>query len=222
MSFQEKAEAWRTKTGSGRVRLPVLVGLTALAVVVASSAGVMLVQAITSDGITVMRAEESSEPGDDEVSQEEEEDPAICIHVGGAVVAPGVIELSSGSRVCDAIDAAGGFSEDAARDALNLARVVVDGEQLIVPAGDAASPASGVEDASQKKALDQTAQRRVNINRASVEELDTLPGVGASIAGRIVADRKENGPFPSPEDLKRVSGIGDKKYATLADRICVG
>ena len=63
---------------------------------------------------------------------------------------------------------------------------------------------------------------KVNINTASAEQLDTLPGVGESTAQKIIADREANGPFSSPEDLKRVSGIGDKKYAELADLITVG
>ena len=63
---------------------------------------------------------------------------------------------------------------------------------------------------------------KVNINTASAEELDVLPGVGPSTAAKIVADREANGPFSTIEDLKRVSGIGDKKYAELADSICVG
>lgn len=222
MSFREKADSWRMKTGPGKVRLPVLVGLTALAIAVVSSAGVMLFQAMGSDGIVIAREDQRPEPDDGGEHPEGKEDPSIRIHVGGAVATPGVVELFSGSRVCDAIDAAGGFREDAARDALNLARVVNDGEQLIVPLRDAVDATSGGDDPSWGEGAGSDTPKLININRASMEELDTLPGVGVSTAERIIADRTENGPFSAPEDLKRVSGIGDKKYTALADRICVG
>ena len=141
----------------------------------------------------------------------------IVVHVSGAVASSGVYELPEGSRVSDAIDAAGGMVDDASEDALNLARGLVDGEQVVVPT---------VEEHMQElqAAADGGASPsgKVNINTATAEQLDTLPGIGESTAQKIIADREANGPFASPEDLKRVSGIGDKKYAELADLITVG
>lgn len=134
------------------------------------------------------------------------------------MASPGVYELAEGARVSDALEAAGGAVEGAAPDALNLARVINDGEQIIVPTE---------EDQEQQAASGSAAGAsgmggKVNINTATAEQLDTLPGIGESTAQKIIADREANGPFASVEDLKRVSGIGDKKYADLADLITVG
>ena len=128
-------------------------------------------------------------------------------------------ELEEGSRVQDAVEAAGGFADGAARDALNLARVLQDGEQVVVPTEEeltaSVSPSAEVSAAP-------AARGRININPATAEELDALPGIGPATAEKIVADREANGPFSTIEDLKRVSGIGDKKYTELADSVCVG
>ncbi len=217
MSFPEQAQSWRSKAHLNGARLPVLVGVTALAVVVLLLAGKALVEAASSDGFSVVR----SEPAEQEGAQGEEavEEPAtVVVHVGGAVAEPGVRELAEGARVQDAVEAAGGFADGAARDALNLARVLADGEQVVVPTEEelaAPAPVAGA-DASA------SGGGRVNINTATAEELDALPGIGPATAEKIVADREANGPFAAAEDLKRVSGIGDKKYAELADAICVG
>ena len=133
--------------------------------------------------------------------------------------------MDAGSRVEDAVEAAGGLAEGAAPDALNLARPLADGEQVIVPtleeveqsaaAGSALGAASGAGGAS-------PASGKVNLNTAGADELDALPGIGPATADKIVADRQSNGPFADVEDLKRVSGIGDKKFAQLVDLVCVG
>ncbi len=222
MSFQEKVESWRRRTQGNGIRLPLLVGLTALTVVVLIWVGSMLLQAVASDGFALVGEEECQPPSHEEDEAAGAEDPTtVFVYVSGCVVAPGVVELPLGSRVCDAVDAAGGFTEGADREGLNLARIIVDGEQLSV--ADKAS-ASAVPDVGNvlDEAASSSAPGRININTATVEELDALPGVGISTAEKIVADRKANGPFSSPEELKRVSGIGDKKYAALADEICVG
>lgn len=220
MPFQEKVESWRQRTQANGIKLPLLVGLTALAVIVLVWVGSTLFHAATSDGFSLVYEEEarsSSPRGEDDVA--EEEPTTIFVYVSGCVVTPGVVELPLGSRVCDALEAAGGFSEGADREGLNLARVIVDGEQLSV----AAVAAVASEDRNASEASVPSADpAKININTATAEELDALPGVGISTAEKIIADRKANGPFSSPEELKRVSGIGDKKYAALADAICVG
>lgn len=109
------------------------------------------------------------------------------------------------------------MADDASGDALNLARILNDGEQVIVPtAEERMQELQAAADGGARPA------GKVNINTATAEQLDTLPGIGESTAQKIIADREANGPFSSPEDLKRVSGIGDKKYAELADLITVG
>ena len=223
MSFQRSAQSWRARLHLSGARLPVLVGVTAVAIVVMVCAGRLLLDAASSEGFAVVQpgdAEQAAGDGDAEAAADagaSQAAPApLRVHVGGAVAAPGVYDLAEGARVLDAVEAAGGFAEGAARDALNLARAVSDGEQVVVPseadiaAGAGASAAAG------------GAGGKVNINTASAAQLDTLPGVGASTAEKIVADREANGPFKTVEDLKRVSGIGDKKFAALADAICVG
>ena len=102
---------------------------------------------------------------------------------------------------------------------MNLARVLTDGEQIIVPS---TQSDGGSDTAPATAASAGMAAGRVNINTADVATLDTLPGIGASTAAKIVADREANGPFKTVEDLKRVSGIGDKKFSQLDGCITVG
>lgn len=154
---------------------------------------------------------------------------SLFVHVVGAVCSPGVYELSSGSRVIDALEIAGGPKKNASLASVNLAREVADGEQILFPtlkeveSGEVAASAfisSGVDSLGNLNSSG-TAQKKVNINTAAADLLDTLPGVGPSTAEKIIADREANGAFANPEDLQRVSGIGEKKYAQLADLICV-
>lgn len=150
----------------------------------------------------------------------------VTVHVVGAVVHPGVFELPVTARVCDAVSAAGGLTGNAAQGAVNLARVLSDGEQIAVPTEDeyraglrgAGPPANA---ASGESAAGPAAGARVNINTADAAVLDELPGVGPSTAAKIVADREANGPFASADDLGRVPGIGPKKLEQLKDAVCV-
>lgn len=123
----------------------------------------------------------------------------LVVDVSGAVLTPGIVRLPGGSRVVDAIAAAGGALPGAALDGLNLARLVRDGEQVLVPRqGEAASSAL------------------INLNTADASRLEDLPGVGPVLAARILADRERNGPFASVEDLRRVSGVGAAIVDALA------
>jgi len=125
----------------------------------------------------------------------------VIVHVVGAVTRPGIVELDDGARVIDAIDAAGGVTPDADIDSLNLARVVVDGEQVYVP--------EVGEDVSARAAPQHTTtQGPISLSRADQSTLETLPGVGPSLAARIIAFREANGPFQSVSDVLAVSGIG--------------
>lgn len=141
----------------------------------------------------------------------------VTVHVVGEVRHPGVYELPVGSRASDAVDAAGGLLGDADQRAVNLARVVMDGEQISVPReGEVAAVARGGPGAGP------AAGGKVDLNTASVAELDTLPGVGPSTAQKIVADRAANGPFRGVEDLMRVPGIGPAKFDALKDLVTTG
>lgn len=139
--------------------------------------------------------------------------------------------LPEGSRVQDAIDAAGGYADDAAESSLNLARPVSDGEKIQVPTAeevqdaDAAASANGGAGAKAGNASlsdGSVIGGKVNINAADASKLDELPGIGKATAEKIVADREANGPFATAADIQRVSGIGAKKYEQLEDLICVG
>ncbi len=145
----------------------------------------------------------------------------IVVDVAGAVTTPGVFELPNGSRVQDAIAAAGGLAADADPSSVNRAAPVTDGQQVYIPrAGETSAAAQGTGSAPMGGS-GAAASDLVNINSATAEELDTLPGVGPSTAQAIIEDREANGPFAAVEDLMRVSGIGEKKFEKLKASICV-
>ncbi len=125
----------------------------------------------------------------------------IVVHVTGAVMSPGVYELPDGSRVVDAIQAAGGFAEGAADEHLNLAAKLSDGQRIRVPWLSEIKEGEG-------KVL-------ININTATAAQLQSLPGIGPAIAQRIVEYREKSGPFSRAEDLMKVSGIGPKVFANI-------
>ncbi|BAJ76333.1 DNA uptake protein [Microbacterium testaceum StLB037] len=139
----------------------------------------------------------------------------LCVHVAGAVRAPGLYRLAAGDRVADAIARAGGFTDDAERAGVNLARPVADGEQIVVPVV-GATPDGGA-----SVAPGTAAGGLIDLNTATREQLDTLPRVGPAIADRIIAWRKENGRFTSVDDLGSVPGIGQKMLDGLRDLVRV-
>lgn len=147
----------------------------------------------------------------------------VVVHIDGQVAAPGVYELVEGeARVNDAILAAGGLTADADTLSLNLASKVADGQKIYVPAvgeQQVAAEGSGVVAASGGVAS--SGGGLININLATVDELQVLSGVGEATAKAIVEDRQNNGQFTCVEDLMRVSGIGEKKFEKIRDRICV-
>lgn len=144
----------------------------------------------------------------------------LFVHVAGAVHAPGVVELPRGARVAAAIGEAGGATADADLAALNLARVLDDGERVLVPtrAPPGAVPSVG---AAAPADTARTPDGRVDLNGAPAEVLEELPGVGPVLAARIVAWREANGPFASLDDLVEVSGIGPRVLAGLRDAAAV-
>ena len=144
----------------------------------------------------------------------------IVVHVAGEVNKPGVYTLPNSARMIDAVTAAGGATTHADLEVINLATPLIDSSQIYVPAkGVAARPTfirpqpgvNGVASATNSP----SASGVVNINRASVTELDALPGVGPSTAQSIVDYRSANGPFGSPEDLLNVKGIGPAKFEAM-------
>jgi competence protein ComEA len=148
---------------------------------------------------------------------------AVVVHVAGAVLRPGVVELPVGSRVHDAIAAAGGGSPGADPDRLNLAAVVEDGQKIFVPRqgepvpDDAVVPEAG---APADGSVGSPASK-VNLNTAGVEELDGLPKVGPVLAQRIVDWRKEHGPFKAVEELDAIDGVGPKMLEALLPLVTI-
>jgi competence protein ComEA len=143
----------------------------------------------------------------------------LIVHVVGQVNNPGVVELPEGSRIVDAIEAAGGCTDEADLTAVNLARQVVDGEQVHVPLPGEAVPTpvsagGAVDGASSSGGL-------ININTATSAELDTLPGIGPALAERILTWRADNGSFSSIDELTEVSGIGPAVFEKLRDQVTV-
>jgi competence protein ComEA len=174
------------------------------------------------------------------------EDVLFTVYLTGAVAHPGVYELPAKARINDAIEQAGGLVEGSAANYVNLAARFQDGEHVHIPyleeiesgeaariaaagasgavgavggGGAATGDASTAADASGQTAAQ--APQKVNINTADKTQLESLPGVGEATAQRIIDYREKSGGFKDIEDLKNVSGIGEKKYAELADKVCV-
>ncbi|MBE6032988.1 MAG: hypothetical protein E7224_07345 [Clostridiales bacterium] len=142
-----------------------------------------------------------------------EEPVLLVVDVGGAVIFPGVLELPEGSRVYEAVDAAGGLTEDADIRNINLAAPIHDGEKIYIPTK---------EEAEQMMLTGGgTITGKVNINTANSAALQTLNGVGPATAAAIIEYRTENGPFGKAEDLMNVNGIGKKTFENLKDHIRV-
>lgn len=193
---------------------PAKIGAVALVVLVVAGVGWTAFSSMRAPAFEVYADEvvapSSSEPEAVEVKTQ------VYVYVTGAVANPGVYSLDEGLRVCDAVEAAGGLTEDADASTVNLARVLSDGEHIALPTK------AEVETAlAQGSAGGAAASSLVNINTADASALETLSGVGSATAQAIISDREQNGPFSTIEDLMRVDGIGEKKFAKLKDSICV-
>jgi competence protein ComEA len=154
----------------------------------------------------------------------------LRVHVTGAVAVPGVYALPPGSVVDDAVRVAGGAAAEADLDRLNLARLLKDGDQVLVPAAGATPPArvesaagGGAEPAAggAEPAAPAASTGPINVNTATQEELEALPGIGPALAARIVEHRNQHGPFASVEALVDVSGIGPAKLDVIRDLVRV-
>jgi competence protein ComEA len=145
------------------------------------------------------------------------------VHVAGAVARPGVVELAVGARVIDAVEAAGGGLPEADLDRLNLAAKVVDGQRVLVQrVGDplpADATGTGTPGASPTPGA--PTGGLLNLNTATMDQLDELPGIGPTLAAAILAERDERGGFKSVNELRDVSGIGEKRFADLRDLVSV-
>ena len=210
--------------------------VVAILVVIAAASGLAMASFNSrSSGVSFERSDEASasdvraagdaSPDDaDESSAKSSSAAEVYVDVDGAVVRPGVYRLKDGARVSQAIDAAGGLTAEADVAGLNRASKVTDGQKIYVPTvGEqhAAAAVSGAESSAATTSGAGSSSGLVNINTASAAELQTLSGIGPSMAQSIIDERSKNGPFASVDDLMRVSGIGEKKLAKIKDGICV-
>ena len=157
-------------------------------------------------------------------------DDIVIIHITGSVKNPGIVKLKEGSRIEDAIESAGGLTENADITKVNLAYVVEDGTKIKIPS--ASEEDIGDEDIIDSKSGDNiiieenavpsnNSPQTINVNKATEKEFETLPGIGPSLASKIIEYRNQNGKFESIEDIKNVNGIGDNKYEKIKDLITV-
>lgn len=162
---------------------------------------------------------------DKEVKKEEKNitNKEITVYISGAVNKPGIVTLNEGERLATAVEKVGGTTKKADLNGINMAIKLQDEEHYIIPRiGEAVK-----ENTSQIASDDNVNQEKsnnisqININTASIEELDKLPGVGEATANKIVNHRSENGEFKSVEEIKNVNGIGDKKFEEMKELICV-
>jgi len=212
----------RMRIGVGAA-VVLLIAALATAVVLSAVGGQATHQVITPGGTDRSGASSNGAASSDPASSDPaSSDPAsstgaiILVHVLGAVRRPGLFELGAGARVIDAVAAAGGLTEAADPAGANLARRLSDGEQLYLPqlgevppvAPQASGQGSGV-----------ASGQKVNLNTATVAELETLPRIGPMMAQRIIDFREANGHFATVDDLRSVTGIGDKTFDGLKDLI---
>lgn len=208
--------------------------VVAILVVIAAASGLAMASFNShSGGVSFERSDEASTSDvrgsgdaspDDESSAKSSSAAEVYVDVDGAVVRPGVYRLKDGARVSQAIDAAGGLTAEADVTGLNRASKVTDGQKIYVPTvgeRQAAAAVGGAESSAATTPGVGSSSGLVNINTASAAELQTLSGIGPSMAQSIIDERTQNGAFASVDDLMRVSGIGEKKFAKIKDCICV-
>ena len=165
----------------------------------------------------------SENKNNEEIENQESSKETIVVHVSGAVNNEGIVELEADSRVADAIEKVGGLKPDANMKEVNLASKLEDGMKIYIPSNteQEVQVNSNTNNIMQNSTANKNQTSKININTATQEELDSLPGIGPSTALKIINYRKENGKFSKIEDLKEVSGIGEAKFNQLKDLITV-
>ena len=209
-----KLKSLSRRAGLARVPLPVLACIVVACIVLVVLALVRFVPTETS----ASQDFEAPAQAEEQAASEQDSD----VDVEGAVASPGLYLVSADARVNDAVAAAGGMTSDADRQRVNLAQKVEDGMQVYVPSREEAPAATGTTTTGAGQASSSGASKgKVNLNTASAEELQTLSGIGPSLSQRIIDYRQANGPFKSVDDLRKVSGIGDTRFKSLKDLVCV-
>lgn len=194
--------------------------IIAAAVIIIGTIG-LYIHNITNDDENYQEIEETSTNQNEEIETENTQEK-IMVHIIGEVKNQGVVVLESGARIVDAIEAAGGETDEADLTKLNLAYILNDGEKIKVPKKgeeqqEYITSTIGLETLEENK----TESQKININTANLEELTKLPGIGEATANKIISYRKETGKFKTIEDLKNVPGIGNSKFDNLKDMITI-
>ena len=164
--------------------------------------------------------------------KEYESKEIIVVHITGEINNPGVIELEKGARIIDAVRESGGFTENADTLKINLAYILTDGVKIYIPNKDEnqegeanlqkyITEESGDNVIMEESEMKETNNSIVNINKATQAEFETLPGIGPSIASKIITYRNEKGNFNNIEEIKNVSGIGDSKFEKIKEFISI-
>lgn len=230
--FDEVLE--RGASGAVRVRLGALIVVTLVIAAVAVLAAVLRPggEHVPPDAMTtapVDVVEQSTVPSAATTGAPSDDSGHVTVHIVGAVASPGVVRLPASARVADAVAACGGLSPDADTTRINLARPLVDGEHIhVLRIGEEAAPelpgeavVGGGSPVGEAGAPGATASALINLNTASQSELETLPRVGPTLAGRIITEREKRGGFTSVEELREVSGIGDATFEQIAPLVTV-
>ena len=211
-------------------KIIIAVGIICILIVI----GIFLYKRTQDTDYSTLMLELEEEVKENNIEQEQEKiKNKIKVHVAGYVEEEGMVELAEGARIADALEAAGGATLEADLSRVNLAYVLQDGQKIYIPSileveeeeeeeEEYITEGSGgviLEEGEEEK--NNEAEGKVNINTATQTELETLNGIGPSTASKIIEYRKQNGNFQSIEEIQNVSGIGDSKYESIKDDICV-
>lgn len=176
---------------------------------------------------------ESTEENDISNKEKNNANEKIIVYITGEISNPGLYELEENSRIADCIEKAGGTKEKADINNINLATILEDGEKIYIPAKDEEKAQEKTNNKSEEKNNNNITSKtviennvnkkntKVNINTATQTELESLPGIGPSIATKIIEYRKENGKFKNIEEIKKINGIGENKYKKIRELIKV-
>ena len=175
----------------------------------------------------IKKSQESNNEVEFKLGIKEKENKTIMVDISGEIITPGVVKLPEGSRIIDAITAAGGKTEDADLSKVNLAYILDDGVQLYIPRYNEklekeivqTEPGVGII----QEGINTTSKKdsKVNINTANKEKLATLPGIGEGTAEKIIEYRSKTGKFKVIDEIKKIPGIGESKFKSLKDKITI-
>jgi len=194
-----------------------------LLIVIVVGVGIVLYKNINSeDNFVINRASDISENS----PAIQIEIPSVIIHIAGAVKNPGVYQLKSTDRIVDAVKIAGGATEEANLDLINLAALLKDGQKIIIPYKTYSETGEEINTntynyVSSAYSSSGSTSAKININIANANMLQNLPGIGPVLSERIIEYRNQNGLFGVIDDIKDVSGIAEKKYEGIKDLICI-